>query len=99
MLTTTSLASFVVPVKDGVVLLDRAAGAFNVTAGAAVSTVNVTELLVPAGFPSELCWVAIAVYTCFPLDRAGLALPELQPPPAPVAVAVATTDPFAVAPR
>jgi len=60
-------------------------------------TVNVTGSLLPAGFPwCELVWVATAVYC--PLDRAGLALPDVQPAPVPVAVAVETTVPFAVTP-
>ena len=84
------------PVNDGVVLFDRSAGESSVTLGAAVSTVKVTGSLTPAGFPSGLGWVAIAVYC--PLERAGLALPEPHPPPVPDAVAVATTDPSALAP-
>jgi hypothetical protein len=89
--------SLAVPVKDGVVLLERNAGEFNVTLGAAVSTVNVTGELAPAGFPgSELVCVAVAVYC--PSFRAGLALPELQPPRVPGAVAVETTVPVAEAP-
>ena len=60
-------------------------------------TVNVTGSLLPAGFPRiELTWVAIAVYC--PLARAGLALPDVQPAPVPVAVAAETTAPFAVTP-
>src|SRR5664280_2638916 len=62
------------------------------TAGGNVSTVNVTGLLTPAGFPGEPAWVAVAVYC--PVSRAGLALPEFQLPPVPVAVAVETTEPF-----
>jgi hypothetical protein len=37
-----------------VVLLDRTAGEFRVTVGAAVLTVNVTGSLLPAGLPSGL---------------------------------------------
>ena len=60
-------------------------------------TVNVTGPLLPAGSPtSEFAWLATAVYC--PLDRAGLALPDVQLAPVPVAVAVETTVPFAVAP-
>ena len=93
----TGVVSLPVPVKAGAVLFDRSAGEFNVTLGAAVSTVNVTGgSLTPAGFPSGLSCIAIAVYC--PLDRAGLASPELQSPPLPVAVAVETTEPVAVAP-
>ena len=61
-------------------------------------TVKVTGPLLPAGPPaSGFGWVATAVY--FPLDRAGLALPDVQPAPVPVAVAVETTVPFAAAPE
>ena len=59
-------------------------------------TVNVTGALSPRGFPSELFWMATEVYC--PIDRAGLALPDVQPAPVPVAVAVETAVPFAVAP-
>ena len=84
------------PVKDGVVLFDGDSGCFSVTVGEAVSTTNVTGTLVPGGFPSELSCLATAVYC--PLGRAGLASPELQAPPVPVAVALATIDPFALLP-
>ena len=74
--------------------MDRAASA-GVTTGDGV-TVNVTGPLLPAGFPwRELVCVATAVYC--PLDRAGLALPETQAAPVPVAVAVETAVPFAAA--
>ncbi|TMM18072.1 MAG: hypothetical protein E6F96_07180 [Actinobacteria bacterium] len=60
-------------------------------------TVKVTGLLLAAGFPdSEPAWMATAVYC--PLGRAGLALPDIHPAPVPVAVAVETTVPLAVAP-
>ena len=60
-------------------------------------TVNVTGSLLPAGFEgSELGWVATAVYC--PLERAGLALLDVQALPLPVAVAIETTGPFAVVP-
>ena len=80
------------PEKDGVVLLVRAIGGFSVTVGGFVSTVNATCWLVPGGFPSELVWVATAVYVCFPLARLGLALPEVQLPPVGVAVALETSE-------
>jgi len=51
----TVVVSLAVPVKDGVVLLERSAGEFNVTVGGAVSTLNVTAALRPAGLPSGLC--------------------------------------------
>ena len=69
---------------------------FNVTAGELVSTTNVTGELVPAGFPSELGCVATAVYC--PLERVGLALPDVQLPPSGVAVAIAMTVPLALLP-
>ena len=90
------MVSLAVPVKDGVVSLEGDFGAFNVTLGAAVSTVKVSGSLAPAGFSSGLSCIAIAVYC--PLDRAGLASPELQSPPLPVAVALETIEPFAVDP-
>src|ERR1700680_380995 len=97
MLTTTGDVSLAVPLNDGVVLFDRDGGEFNVTVGAFVSTTNVTGALVPKAFPSsELFCVAVAVYC--PFFRAGLALPDAQLPPLPVAVAVETTEPVAVAP-
>jgi hypothetical protein len=43
----TVVMSLAVPMKDGVVLLDRNAGEFNVTRGGPVSTTNVTAALVP----------------------------------------------------
>src|SRR5438128_1908647 len=98
MWTTTSLASSLVPVKDGVGSLDRDGGTFKVTVGAAVSTVNVRASLEPVGFPIELSCMATAVYVCFPFASAGCALPEIQLPPAGVAVAVATTEPAALPP-
>ena len=60
------------------------------------TTVNVTGALRPAGFPTELSCDAIAVYC--PADRAGVALPEVQAPPVPVAVAAETIAPFVVTP-
>jgi hypothetical protein len=92
----TAVVSLAVPVKNGVVLLDGDFGWFNVSLGGPVSTVKVTGSLMPAGFPSELGCVATAVYC--PLDKAGLASPDAQVPPVPVAIAVETTDPFAVDP-
>ena len=59
--------------------------------------VNVTGPLLPGVSPTiEFSWVATAVYC--PLARAGLALPDAQVAPVPVAVAVETTVPFARAP-
>jgi hypothetical protein len=54
MSTVTAVVSLAEPVKDGVVSFDGDSGWFNVTVGEAVSTVNVTGALTPAGFPSEL---------------------------------------------
>ena len=88
--------SLAVPVKAGVVSFDGDTGLFKVTAGAAVLMVNVTGALTPAGLPTELSWVATAVYS--PLASAGVAGAEVQPPPVPVAVAVATAEPLTVAP-
>jgi hypothetical protein len=96
MFTVTGLLSLAEPVKVGAVVLDGDGGLFNVTAGAAVSTVNVAAELVPGGLPSELVCVAVAVYC--PLAKVGLALPEVQAPPVPGAVAVETTAPVAVGP-
>jgi hypothetical protein len=88
--TVTGVMSLAVPVNDGSVLFDRGfASGFNVTLGDAVSTVKETGALTPAGFPTELGWVAVAVYS--PLVRAGLAGPELQLAPLPAAVAVETS--------
>jgi hypothetical protein len=58
----TAVVSLAVPVKDGVVSLEGDLGVLSVTLGAAVSTVNVTGALRPAGSPNELGSVAIAVY-------------------------------------
>jgi len=92
------VVSLAVPVKDGVVLLDGVSGWFRVTVGGAVLTVKVTGALVPVGLPrSELSWVATAVYS--PLDSVGLAAPEVQLPPAWLAVAVATIGPSGFAPE
>jgi hypothetical protein len=59
-------------------------------------TVNVTGPLLPVGLPYELSWEATAVYC--PSGRAGLAGPETQPAPVPVAVAAETIVPLVVAP-
>jgi hypothetical protein len=61
MLTVTVVVSLASPLNDGLVLFDGDAGLFNVTVGEAVLTANVTLLLLPAGFPNELGWVATAV--------------------------------------
>jgi hypothetical protein len=61
MWTTTWVWSLASPLKDGFVLFDGDGGPVSVTVGEAVLIVNVTLLLLPAGFPSELGWVAIAV--------------------------------------
>jgi hypothetical protein len=73
-------------------LNDAAGGAPRATGGdvrGGEAIVNVTGSLLPAG-PSaiELAWSATAVY--WPLDRAGLALSDVQPAPVPTAVAVET---------
>src|SRR5437899_13029157 len=94
----TVVVSLAVPLNDGVVSLDGEDGDLSVTVGDVVSTVKDTGLLVPAGFPSELCCVAIAVYVCLPFSSAGLAGDELQPPPVPVAVALERTGPSALLP-
>jgi hypothetical protein len=54
MSTVTVVVSLAEPVKEGMVLFDGDSGWFNATVGDAVSTVNVTGPLTPAGFPSEL---------------------------------------------
>jgi hypothetical protein len=96
MSTVTGVVSLAEPVKDGAVFFDSNSGWLKVTVGEAVSTMNVTGELTPAGLPSELCWTATAVYC--PPDSAGPASPEVQSAPVPVAVAVETTAPFAVDP-
>ena len=96
MWTMTGVLSLADPLKDGAVLFDGDGGAFKVTVGDVVSTVKVTGLLAPEGLPSELSCVATAVYC--PLESAGLAWPDAKAPPVPVAVALATTTPLAVAP-
>jgi hypothetical protein len=57
----TCVVSDALPVKAGVVLLERTAGEFNVTVGDAVLILKDTGLLTPAGLPSELSCVATAV--------------------------------------
>jgi len=96
MSTVIVVVSLAYPSNDGVVWFDGDSGWSSVTVGEAVSTVNLTGALVPVGLPSELGWLATAVYC--PLGSVGLALPELQLPPAGVAVAVATMAPVAVVP-
>ena len=86
------MVSLAEPLNDGAVLLDGDFTGSNVTVGEVVSTTNVTGELVPAGFPSELVWLATAVYVCFPLARLGFALPEVQLPPVDVAVALETSE-------
>ena len=86
------------PLKESVVLFDGVGGWLNVTVGEVVSTMNPTGGLLPAGFPRELAWMATAVKVCSPLGRAGVALPEVQLPPVPVAVAVDRTVPSAFVP-
>ncbi|HWW90656.1 MAG TPA: hypothetical protein VNY35_07745, partial [Solirubrobacteraceae bacterium] len=81
MLTVTVVVSLASPLNDGFVSFDGDVGWFKLTTGEAVFTTKVTGLLLPAGFPNELGCVARAVYV--PLDKAGLASPELQPPPVP----------------
>src|SRR5437870_597717 len=97
MRTMTGVVSLAEPLKVGAVSFDGDFAAFKVTAGELVSPTNVTAVLVPAGFPSELGCVATAVY--WPLESAGLALLDVQPPPSGVAVAVEMTVPFAVLPE
>src|ERR1700694_1663300 len=92
----TGSVSVANPVNEGVVLLDGDLTPFKITVGGDVSMVNVTGLLLPVGFPSELGCVAIALYS--PADSAGLASPELQPPPVPGAVAPETGLPSALLP-
>jgi hypothetical protein len=60
-------------------------------------TVNVTGPLLPVGLPYELSWEATAVYC--PSGSAGLAGPEVQAAPVPVALAAETIVPFALAPE
>src|SRR2546421_11845564 len=96
MRTVTGSMSLALPVNDGVVSFDGDLGLFRLTVGGEVLTVNVIVLLTPGAFPSELVWVAIAVYG--PLVRVGLACPELHSPPVPVAVALETSVPSAWVP-
>jgi hypothetical protein len=86
------------PLNAGVLLLERNAGEFKVTVGGVVLTTNVTDALRPAGFPSGLSCVATAVKVCRPVESAGFALPEVQLPPVPVAVALETSVPSALVP-
>jgi hypothetical protein len=83
--------SLALPLNDGFVLFDGDAGPVSVTFGEAVLTTKLTGLLTPAGFPTELCWIATAVYS--PLNRAVPAFPETQLPPVPEADASETTAP------
>src|SRR5207249_4018181 len=85
------VVSVAASVKDGVVLVEGDFRWRNVTVGEVVSTMNVRGWLTPEGFPSELSCVATAVY--WPLERAGLALPDTQAPLVPGAVALDTTAP------
>jgi hypothetical protein len=94
--TVTGVVSLAKPVKEGVVLLLSGAGWWRLTVGGFVFTVNDTVLLCPVPLPSELSCAATAVYS--PLSSAGLASPELQPPPVPDAVAVDTAVPSALLP-
>src|SRR5438309_681189 len=96
MSTVTVSVSLALPANEGVVSFDGVFGWFRVTVGEAVLTTNVIALLLPAAFPSELGCVAIG--RAARRDSAGLAPPELQPPPVPAAVAVETTVPWALAP-
>jgi hypothetical protein len=89
--TTTGVVSLAVPVNVGVVLFESEAGWASVTTGGLVSTLNVTGWLTPSGLWSELSWLAVAVYS--PVLSDGLALPDFQAPPVPVAVALETTLP------
>jgi hypothetical protein len=96
MWTTTFVVSLAMPVKGGVVSFEGDGGWFRVTVGELVSTTKVTGELLPGELPSELGWVATAVY--WPLAKAGLACPELQPPPVPLAAAFETGTPSALLP-
>jgi hypothetical protein len=89
MSTVTGVVSLAVPVKEGVVLLERNAGEFSVTTGGLVLTVKLTELLVPGGLPSGLASVATAEYV--PFCRGGVTLVELHLPPEGLAVRCATS--------
>src|SRR5437879_12920280 len=91
MWTTTLVVSLAEPLNGGVVSFDGDGGWFSVTVGELVSTTNVTGELLPGELPSELGWTATAVYG--PLVKAGLACPELQPPPVRPAAAVETAAP------
>ena len=92
----TASVSPALPVNDGVVSLEGDFGWFRVTCGGAVSTVKVTVALTPAGLPSELGCVAIAVY--WPSASSGLAAPDSHSPPLPDAVALETAVPPAFVP-
>jgi len=54
-LTVTGVVSLAVPPKAGVLLLERSAGEFSVTSGAAVSIVNVRAALVPVFSAASDC--------------------------------------------
>src|SRR6476619_6070846 len=97
MWTVTVVVSLAEPPNDGAVLLDGDCTGFKVTVGDVVSTVKATAVLAPGGLPSERSCLASAVY--WPLESAGLAVPDAKAPPVPVAVAVATTGPLTVAPE
>jgi hypothetical protein len=60
-LTVTVVVSLASPLNEGFVLFEGDGGPVSVTVGEAVLIVNVTLLLLPAGFPNELGWIAIAV--------------------------------------
>jgi hypothetical protein len=78
--TLTGVVSLAVPVKDGVWLLDGDSGGFNVTLGAAVSTVNVTGALVPVSALRLVC-VARTVYVSSARGSTG---PRNHAPPKPI---------------
>ena len=92
------MLSVAVPLNVGVVSFDGVGTAFSVTVGERVSTTKWTSLLLPDGLPRELFCSATAVYSCTPSASAGLACPEVQPPPVPVAPALATGEPSAFEP-
>ncbi len=89
--TTTVVLSVASPLKVGVGSLDGVAMASSVTVGERVSTMKVRSSLNPGPLPNELSCSATALYSCLPSDRGGLACPDVQAPPVPVAAAAATS--------
>src|SRR4051794_1091511 len=96
MCTTTLVVALAVPVKEGVVSWPGLFGATSVTFGELRSTTKLTGALLPSGLPSELVWVACAVYS--PIGSAGPELTGPHLPPLGAVEALATTGPSAFEP-